>query len=79
MKYQKHRIENVTRSELNLLIDEHVMGFKAQRNRCILKSRLIEGLTFEELAEKYDMSVRQVKKIVYDLELVIGQHLRVGD
>lgn len=78
MKYTKHKIddsvENITRA-----IDNYIVGFKAHRNRCILKSRLIEGMTFEELAEEYDMSVRQVKKIVYDLELVICQHLRVGE
>lgn len=78
MGYTKHKIddsaENITRA-----IDNYIVGFKAHRNRCILKSRLIEGMTFEELAEEYDMSVRQVKKIVYDLELVICQHLRVGE
>ena len=78
MKYTRHKIddsvENITKA-----IDNYIVGFKAERNRCILKSRLIAGMTFEELAEEYDMSVRQVKKIVYDLELVIGQHLRVGE
>ena len=78
MGYTKHKIddsvENITR-----VIDNYVIGFKASRNRLILKSRLIEGMTFEEIAEKYDMSVRQVKKIVYDLELVIVQYLRVGE
>lgn len=76
MKYNKHKIdasnENITRA-----IENHINGFKAYRNREILKSRLIEGLTFEELAEKYDMSVMQIKNIVYrDME-IISKYLRV--
>lgn len=37
----------------------------SERNRAIVKDRLINGITFERLAEKYDLSVRQVKTIVY--------------
>lgn len=78
MSYTKHKIddsvENITRA-----IDNYIIGFKAQRNRCILKSRLIEGMTFEELAEEFDMSVRQVKKIVYDNEQIITKHLRAEE
>lgn len=36
----------------------------AQRN--ILKSRLIDGLGYKELSEKYGKSVRQLKNIVYN-------------
>ena len=78
MKYNKHTI-NASTDNLNRIIDNHITGFKAYRNRGILKSRLIEGHTFEEIAEEYDMSVRQVKKIVYDLEVVISEHLRVEE
>lgn len=35
-------------------------------HRNILKSRLIDGLSFTELSEKYGKSVRQMKNIVYD-------------
>lgn len=48
-------------SEWNALIDEWVFN---ERNRSILKRRIIDGLTYENLAEEFDMSVRQIKKIV---------------
>lgn len=48
-------------SEWNVLIDEWVFN---ERNRSILKRRIIDGLTYENLAEEFDMSVRQIKKIV---------------
>jgi DNA-directed RNA polymerase specialized sigma24 family protein len=45
------------------------------RDREILHSRYIDGLTFEALAEKHDLSVRHVKTIVYKYEQVIFSHI----
>ena len=53
---------NLSRSELQYLIDQWIRN---ERDRAILKDRLINGMTFERLAEKHDMSVRQTKNIVY--------------
>lgn len=79
MSYTKHRLENVTVSQLNQVIGEHVCGFKAIRNREILRKRLCDGMTFEELAEEFDMSVMQIKNIVYKNMEVISKYLRVED
>lgn len=65
MKYTKHQIKGITKSELESMIDENIIGFKAERNRQLMKRRLCDGLTFEELAEEADMSVMQIKNIVY--------------
>ena len=62
-------------TELNTMIDEWIAGANAQRNRAILKSRLIDGLTFDALAELYDMSPRQIKRIVYKTQEVLFRHL----
>ena len=61
------------------MIDENIIGFKAERNRQLMKRRLCDGLTFEELAEEADMSVRQVKKIVYDTQDMLMQKVRAGE
>ena len=53
---------DIANSELSYLIDQWI---RSERDRAILKDRLINGLTFERLAEKHDMSVRQTKNIVY--------------
>lgn len=53
---------NLSNSEVCYLIDQWIRN---ERDRSILKDRLINGLTFERLAEKHDMSVRQTKNIVY--------------
>ena len=38
---------------------------KGTQNREIILDRYIELLTFEQLAEKYDLSVSTIKRIVY--------------
>lgn len=63
--------ENVTPEALERAIDMWVRGHHAERNRSILKDRLLRGYTFEQLAEAYDMSVRQIKNIVYRHETTI--------
>ena len=76
--FMKHKIidtqENIIRT-----IDNYIVGFKAYRNRNILKDHFVYGMTFEEIAEKYDMSVSQIKKITYDNESIIIEDLRARD
>lgn len=45
-------------------INERIVGGHAQRNRAILKRRLIDGICYEPLAEEFGLSVKQVKRIV---------------
>lgn len=71
----KHRI-NDSRENIERTIDNYIIGFKAIRNREILKDHYISGMTFEEVAEKHDMSVSQIKKITYDNEPIIIDNLR---
>lgn len=52
----------LSNTEINALIDEYIHN---ERNRKILKRRLIDGICFEPLAYEFDLSVRQVKNIVY--------------
>lgn len=53
---------DLSRSEISYLIDEWILN---ERNRTLLKRRLLDGVTFERLAEEFELSVRQVKNIVY--------------
>lgn len=50
-----------TNKEVSELIDDNV---HSERDRYILKRKLIDGITFERLAEDVDMSVRGVRYIV---------------
>ena len=51
-----------TNEEIASAIDSLIHN---QRNRDLLKRRLIDGICYEPLAEEFDLSVRQVKNIVY--------------
>lgn len=62
-----------TNSEIKALIQEHL---HSQRDRCILFDRLVNGITFERLAEKHGLSERQVKTIVHKGEEVLFRHLK---
>lgn len=53
---------DLSRSEISALIDEWIFN---ERDRNILKRRLLDGICYEPLAEEFDLSVRQIKDIVY--------------
>ena len=69
----KHQID-LSRSELNALIDEWILN---ERDRAILKRRLLDGICFEPLAEEFDLSVRHIKTIVYKGEQRIAAHIKM--
>lgn len=68
-------IPEISRSELLHLMYEWMIGPNAERDRAILARRLFDGITYEKLAEEFDLSVRHTKKIVYDAERKIFKHI----
>ena len=66
----------LSRSEMERLIDEWTIGRHAERDRRILRRRLLDGITFEKLAEEFELSVRQAKNIVYKRQEIIFKHAR---
>lgn len=64
----------LNRSVIEELIYEWVIGKNAERDRKILARRLFDGITFERLAEEFNLSVDQVKRIVYKRTQEIFKH-----
>ena len=62
-----------TNSKIAEVIDEFI---HSERDRAILKRRLIDGLCFEPLAEEFKMSVRQIKNIVYKGQERVFIHMK---
>lgn len=58
--------------EVEYLIDSWIFN---ERNRAIAKRKMVDGVTFERLAEEYDLSVQRVKTIVYECRDIILMHL----
>lgn len=46
-----------------------------EKHRQVLCRRLIDGITFERLAEEFDLSVSQVKRIVQRESAAVFRHL----
>lgn len=51
----------IDRQDWERLIDKWIFS---QRDRAILKRRLLDGIRFEPLAEEFNLSVQQTKTIV---------------
>ena len=57
------------------LVDEWIVGRNAERNRKVLKERFINGTTYERMAEIFELSVTQVKRIVYRGTEILSKHM----
>lgn len=60
------KLEHYDNDDVSDLIDKHIKGRNAERNRKILKRRIIDGIYYEPLAEEFDLSIRQTQNIIYD-------------
>lgn len=65
-------LDEIPNSEIEKLIDEWI---HSERDRKILKRRLIDGICYEPLAAEFDISVRHIKNIVYRAEVRLFKHL----
>lgn len=68
---------DLTKDELYYLIDQCI---HSERDRAILKRKLHDGITYERLAEEFDLSVGQTKNIVYkSKDKLFLSMMRMGD
>ena len=58
-----------TNSQIRELISEYI---HSERDRAVLNRRLVDGLTVERLAEEFDMSVVQIRRICVRGRKLIG-------
>lgn len=65
-------MKEYSNSAINTAIDEYV---HSERDRAILKRRLIDGLSYDELSVEFNLSVRRIKTIVYKAQERIFIHM----
>ena len=65
-------MRDYSRTEIEAAINEWILN---EKHREIMKRRLIDGICYEPLAEEFDLSVRQIKRIVYKCEDIIFRHI----
>lgn len=64
--------DNLSNSDIDYLISEWI---RSERDRQILHRRLIDGICYEPLAEEFNLSVPQIKNIVYRSQDRLFRHL----
>ena len=64
MEYSNSRIRDI--------IGEYI---HSERDRRIMERRLIDGVTFDRLAEEFDLSVSQIKRIIWKASEIIFRKL----
>lgn len=70
--WKRRNVRDYSNSEMAKVIDEYIHN---KRNRELLKRRYIDGICIEPLSEEFELSVCQVKNIIYKHESVIFKHL----
>lgn len=67
-----NRFEDISNDELTKLIDNWI---KSERDRKILKRRLIDGITYEAIGEEAGLTVDRIKQIVYKQQNKLFSHI----
>lgn len=66
------KLPEYTNSAVITAINEHI---HSERDRAILKRRLVDGITFERLAEEFDRTPRQMQRIIDKLESLLFKYI----
>lgn len=64
---------NLSNSEISALIDEWIHN---ERNRAIMKRRLCDGTIYSKIAEEFDMSDKQIMRIIYKEQERLFRHIK---
>lgn len=77
-------MKDYSRTELENGINEWIVGRNAERNRYILRLKLIDGLSYNEIATKlndeslpqsYRIDVRQIQRIIRHSCNILFRHI----
>ena len=63
---------DLSRDRLDRLIEQHIFN---ERDRRILKRKWFDGITYEAIAEEFQMSPRHIPRIVQRCEHIIINHI----
>ena len=69
----KKEMRQLSLPEYETLIENWVFS---ERDRAIMKRKLLDAVTYERISEEYELSVSQVKRIVKKWRTVLLAHLK---
>lgn len=64
--------KNISTEDFILLVD---LWIYSERDRKITKRKIVDDITYEKLAEEFDMTTQGIKIIVYKCQDIILRHL----
>ena len=64
---------DLSRDDWEQLIDQWIFS---ERDRAILKRRLLDGICFQPLAEEFNLSIQRTKAIVYKSQERLFRHIK---
>ena len=64
---------DLSKSEWEKLIDEHIFS---ERDRRIVKRKILDDITFERVAEEFDLSTQRTKAIVYEAAAILLRYIK---
>ena len=67
------KFDDISRTDIENLIEEWVHN---ERNRNIMRRRLIDGVLFDDLSREFNLSTQQIKSIVYKGTNTIFKHIK---
>ena len=73
MKRVKIDYDNISITQINHLIDEWIRN---ERDRALLKRRLIDGIGYEQLSEEFYLAPQRIKVIIYRAEAQLYNHIK---
>ena len=65
-------LDNITNDMIETLINSYI---HSELHRNVLKRRLIDNITYDKLAEEFNYSTRQIKRIVYKAQDKLFKHI----
>ena len=73
LRSREVKVIEYTNSSVARVIDEYI---HSERDRAIIKRRLIDGISIERLAEEFDRSPRAMQRKIAKLQSVVFLHMR---
>lgn len=72
-RYMKHALnKDLSYTEIERLINERILS---DRDRRIMKRRLLDHITMEKIAEEFDLSTRGTVKIIYRCLNILSRYV----
>lgn len=66
------KFDDISNEELSRIIDNWI---KSERDRYILKRRLIDGKCYEAIGEEVNLTSDRIKQIVYKQQNILFNHI----